>query len=160
MLWKFLCNFIKHFQVLCAFFIHLFLGFRIYPPMQSIGPIIHYSSHLAWFFVFICAFVSFICPPSLYLYDPVSFLLLTSWLEFLPLCFFQLHFCVCFYFPLNTFSIFIYLSFHFSPCLCVPHFLQLYLHQYFFLSLCLFVSHSLFIFIFPCDFVCHSLFNS
>jgi hypothetical protein len=40
-----------------------------------------------------------------------------SWLEFLPLCFFQLHFRVYLYLPSNTFSIFIYFSLHFSPCI-------------------------------------------
>jgi hypothetical protein len=148
------------FQVFCAFSIHLFLGFRVYPPMQSIGPIIHYSSCLAWFLVSICGFVSFNFPPSLYLCDLVSLLLLASLLEFLPLCFSQLHLHVCFYFLSNTFSIFIYFFLHFSPCFYVPHFLQLYLHQYFFLSLCFFVSFSLSIFLSPCDFVCHSFFNS
>ncbi len=30
-----------------AFSFHLFLGFKLYPPMQSIGPIIHCSFCLA-----------------------------------------------------------------------------------------------------------------
>ncbi len=117
LLWRFLCNFIKHFQMFCAFSIHLFLGFKVYPRMQSIGPIIHYSSCPTWFLVFICAFIFFTFPPSLYLRDLVSLLLLVSWLEFLPLCFFQLHFRVYLYLPSNTFSIFIYFSLHFSPCI-------------------------------------------
>jgi hypothetical protein len=158
-LWRFLCNFIKHFQAFYAFSVHLFLSFRVYPPMQSIRQIIHYSSYPSWFLVSICVFVSFTFPPSLYFYDLVSILLLTSWLEFLPLCFSQLHLHVCSYLPSNTFSIFIYFSLHFSPYLCLPHSLQLYLHQCFFFSLCLFVYFCLFIFISPCDFVCHSLFN-
>ncbi len=71
--------------------------------------------------------------------------------EFQPLCFFWLHLHVCFYLLLNTFSIFIYFSFHFSPCLYVLHSPQLYLHQYLFLSLCpyVYLSFSIFLFLSP-----------
>jgi hypothetical protein len=74
----------------------------------------------------------------------------STWFKFwvcfyLPLCFSQLHLCLYFYLPSNTFSTFIYLSPHFSPCLYVLHSLQLYFHQYLFLFLCLFLPVSLFL---------------
>jgi len=70
-----------------------------------------------------------------------------------------------FTFPSKTFFIFIYFFLNFSPYLYVPHYPQLYFHQYLFLSLCLSIFFSLSILspldsISVCDFVCHNLFNS
>jgi hypothetical protein len=169
LLCRFLCNFIKHFQVFCAFFIHLFLGFRIYPPMQSIRPIIHYSSCLARFFVSICAFFSFTFPPSLYLYDLVSLLLLVSWLEFLPrvfsiasLCLFLSSFKHLLYFHLFLFpflSLFLCtsLSSTLSPSifLFVPMFICFSQSFYFYLSTWFCVSYSLQLLIILC--LCDSI---
>jgi hypothetical protein len=76
---------LSDFQMFCAFFVHLFLGFKVYTPMQLLF-IIHCASCHAWFLVSTCAFVFFTFPPSLYLYDLVSLLLLGSWLEFSWIC--------------------------------------------------------------------------
>jgi hypothetical protein len=124
--------------------------------------IIHCSPCRALFLIFLTF------PPSPYLCDLVSLLLLSSWLEFLltcaceftrfrfcpPLCFSWLHFRVCFYLPSNTLSIFIYLSFHFSPCLYVLHFLNSISIN---ISFCPYFCMSLLIFLFLSPYMTFSI---
>ncbi len=58
MLWRFLCNFVKHFQVFSSFFVHLFLGFRVYTPMQSIlnHSLFFLPCMIPYFYLCICFF--------------------------------------------------------------------------------------------------------
>jgi hypothetical protein len=58
LLWRFLCNFIKHFQMFFAFFGHLFLGFKIYTPMQSIlnHSLFFLLCMIPYFYLCICFF--------------------------------------------------------------------------------------------------------
>jgi hypothetical protein len=138
LLWRFLWNFIKHFQLFYAFSIHLFLGFRVYPQMRSIEPIIHYFSCCTWFLVSICAFVSFTFPPSLYLYDLVSLILLANFY----LCVFLSCIFVFIFISFQTPSLFSSISLPISMYLAFSNFISI--NSYFCPYVCLFILVFLF----------------